>query len=420
MKALIIYGTVLSCVVLKPGSNLSARDDSSEADSLRNLAPGVYIDCPDCDADYLREQITFVNFVRDRRQSDIHILVSDRQTGGGGREYTVEFIGRGKFSGMADTLVYVSNESDTDDIIRKGLTGLFKVGLIRYAARSPLGRYLTVGYSKPSAPAAVRDKWDYWVFELSGNCWFNGEKSYRALNVNGDLSASRTTDVAKIRFGLWGNYNESKFDYQDYKAFSLSRSRGFNSGYIRSVSDHWSAGLWGDFYSSTYSNRDLQAKITPAVEYNFFHYHESNRRELRLGYNLGVSYNDYIEETIYGKTTEWLTAQSIGLTLELVQPWGSIYSSFSESGYFHDFGKNRLELYSSLSLRIIEGLSLDLSGSASRIHDQLSLRRGEASDEEVLLRRNELKTSYEYWGSLGLSYSFGSIFNNVVNPRFGD
>ena len=131
----------------------------------------------------------------------------------------------------------------------------------------------------------------------------------------------------KIRFRLWGNYNESKFDYEDYKALSLSRSKGFSGGYIRSLGDHWSAGLWGDVYSSTYSNKDLQAKITPAVEYNIYPYDQSNRRQLRLSYNVGVSHVDYEEETIYGKTTEWLTNQSLGITLEMVQPWGSTDTS---------------------------------------------------------------------------------------------
>jgi hypothetical protein len=36
-----------------------------------------------------------------------------------------------------------------------------------------------------------------------------------------------------------------------------------------------------------------------------------------------------------------------------------------------------------------------------------------------LLRRKQLETSYNYYAYVGISYSFGSIFNNAVNPRFG-
>ena len=52
------------------------------------------------------------------------------------------------------------------------------------------------------------------------------------------------------------------------------------------------------------------------------------------------------------------------------------------------------------------------------MHDQLYLRAGAASDEEILLRRQRLATSYRYEFSVGFSYQFGSIFNNVVNPRW--
>ena len=414
------YSVICFYMFLLFQSSLTAQDNISDPDSLKSLAPNVYIDCSGCDNDYLRTEIAFVNFVRDRKQADIHILVSEQRTGGGGRQYTIEFMGQANFKDMADTLIYVSYESDTDDMVREGLTSVFKIGLARYAAKTPLREYLSVNYSKPSSPTAVKDKWDYWVFEISGNYWFNGEKSYRSLNVNGNIEASRVTEQSRIRFGIWGNYNESKFDYEDYKALSLSRSKGFNSGYIKSLGDHWSAGLWGDVYSSTYSNKDMQAKITSAVEYNIFPYDQSNRRQLRLSYNVGMVYVDYEEETIYGKTTEWLTGQSLGITLELVQPWGSVYANLSGSHYLHDFEKNKINLYSRLSIRIVEGLSFDLNGSVSRVHDQLSLRMGGASEEEVLLRRRELATSYNYWGSFGISYSFGSIYNNVVNPRFGN
>jgi hypothetical protein len=44
---------------------------------------------------------------------------------------------------------------------------------------------------------------------------------------------------------------------------------------------------------------------------------------------------------------------------------------------------------------------------------------GAASAEEILTRQRQLQTSFTYFTSFGFSYQFGSIFNNVVNPRFG-
>ena len=67
----------------------------------------------------------------------------------------------------------------------------------------------------------------------------------------------------------------------------------------------------------------------------------------------------------------------------------------------------------------MRGLSLDIGGSASRIRDQISLPRRGATPEEVLLRLRRLRSSYEYSFSMSLTYTFGSIFSSVVNPRFG-
>ena len=46
------------------------------------------------------------------------------------------------------------------------------------------------------------------------------------------------------------------------------------------------------------------------------------------------------------------------------------------------------------------------------------LAKGERDQADVLLRRQALLTGYEYNAFFGFTYTFGSIFNNVVNPRF--
>ena len=94
--------------------------------------------------------------------------------------------------------------------------------------------------------------------------------------------------------------------------------------------------------------------------------------------------------------------------------------SLRGSNFFHDFSKNRVELSGFVSIRIFKGLSLRVRGGVARINDQLSLVKGEASEAEILLQLQELETSYNLEGGLGLTYTFGSIYNNIVNPRFGN
>jgi len=129
---------------------------------------------------------------------------------------------------------------------------------------------------------------------------------------------------------------------------------------------------------------------------------------------------DNLEETIYEKMSEKLISKSLSTTVEVREHWGNISTSLVGSHFFHNFNKNRVVLRGSVSLRIFKGLFMNGRGRYERIRDQLSLPMGGVTLEEVLLTRKELATEYEYFVSLGLSYTFGSVFSNVVNPRFGN
>ena len=143
------------------------------------------------------------------------------------------------------------------------------------------------------------------------------------------------------------------------------------------------------------------------------------RRQLRALYTAGVIRNDYYEETLFGELNETRPAHEITVTYEQRERWGSLHAETMWRQYLHDLSKARLEAFGNVSVRVARGLSVEASLNASRIRDQLSLPARGATPEEVLLRLRQLQSGYEYGFSLGLTYSFGSIFSSVVNPRFG-
>jgi hypothetical protein len=396
---------------------------------LQGKAPTVFIDCGFCDENYIRTEISFVNYVRDRLLADVHILITTQPTGGGGREYTLTFIGQNRSAGMNDTLTFTTRPSDTQDMIRSALVHHLKIGLVRYIGKTPLAQHLMVSYRQPSRVTDLEDKWDYWTFSINMNTNLNGQKASSFVYLFGGLSARRITQEWKIRLSLNANYNESSFTYEVTRASgttesittkSFSRGQNFNALIVRSITDHWSFGGFGSAFTSTYTNAKLSWNLAPAIEYNLFPYSQSTRQQLRFLYRVGFTSARYYEETIFDRTQETLWNQSLSVSLDLRQPWGSVNTSVEGSHYLHDFGKRRLSVSTGLSLRLIEGLSLNLFGNYSRINDQLALRKGRASQEEVLLQRRQLATSYNYYAFVGLGYTFGSIYNTIVNPRFGD
>ncbi len=415
----------------------AAQQPADSAHTQEDSTLRVYIDCPSfqsgCDPDYFRTEITFVNHVRSPEDADVHVLLTTQTTGSGGTEYTITLIGRRRFDGRTDTLRYVAGKSDTDQERRGGVAHAIKLGLVRYAAGTPAARHLDLTYTAPlerGALAALRDPWNYWVFSLSANGFFNGQKSTNYQQIYGSTSANRVTLSSKVLLSLYESYNRNSYTYPtsydsagapltDTTIVSLSRSYGGDALLVRSIGPHWSAGVEVTADRSTYNNEDLALKAGPAIEYDIFPYDQSTRRLLRILYRVTGNYFNYSDTTIFGRLTETRVQQALTVAVAATQPWGSTFATLTGSTYLHDLRKNNLELFGGIGMRVARGLSFNVSGDLFLIHDQLYLPKHGANEVQVLLQRRALATSYQYYASVGLSYFFGSKINNIVNPRFG-
>jgi len=415
---------ILILLLILAGLAVPARSYPQEGRSnlaeLKKLAPKVFIDFEDGDLDYIRTEIPFVNYVRDRKEADVHVLITTQGTGSGGTEYTLAFIGQGSYANIGSTLIYASSKTDTEDEIRRGYVAVLKMGLLPYASKTPIRDLISVSFKEKVKPTDVVDPWKFWVFSLSVGGEVNRESQTKSDSINFSITANKVTPDIKLRTGLSATYEKDEFKYKDETISSKSDSVDFAGVFVKSLGEHWSAGLALTMSSSTY--RNLRFKITPApaIEYDVFPYSESTRRQLRFLYKVGYEFVRYRELTIYDKIKESLLGQSLSASLEIKEPWGSLSSSLEGSHYFHDFNFNRLAFSTELSFRIFKGLDFNIDGMYERIRDQLSLPAQGASREDILLRRKELRTEYNLFFSVSLSYTFGSIYSNVVNPRFGN
>jgi hypothetical protein len=178
----------------------------------------VFLDCEasGCDFDYLRTEIPYVDYVRDRAAASLHVLVTTQSTGSGGIEHTLTFIGLRNFAGISDTLTYISSQSSSVDDRRKGIAQTLKLGLVRYLARTSAAERVQVSLAAaaplPTGQAvAVRDPWNYWVFQTRASGNFSGESSQHFANLNGTVSANRVTRALKLNNAVNISYSESKF-----------------------------------------------------------------------------------------------------------------------------------------------------------------------------------------------------------------
>lgn len=390
----------------------------------------VFLECPDtnCDFDYLRTEITFVDWVRDRKDAGVHVIVTSLNTATGGREYTLRFIGLGPFESIDDVLTLIVRQNAPDAEIRRNLAQYLRLGLARYVARTPGAADLQItkriaSKEEPAkAPVAVKDPWNLWVLRADVSASGDGEESSSRINYETGLSANRTTEAWKFDFQGNLDYSENKFvlDEEDSSDVfvSVSRSAEFEGAVVKSLTGHWSAATGFTVSTSTFQNKDLTAEIAAGVEYDIFPYVEFTKRRWTLRYLVALNHFRYNEITVFQKLSETLGKHELEMQIDAKQPWGQVGSSFTFEQYLNDPSKYRLEADGELELRLFRGFSVNVNGDVSRIRDQIYLRAGRSTPEEILVRQRQLATGYSYEFSVGISYTFGSIYNNVVNPRF--
>jgi hypothetical protein len=385
---------------------------------MREEAISVFLDCPACDLAYIRQEITFVNYVRDPQLAQVHVFVTDQMTGSGGRTFTISFLGRGEFEDINNNLSYTALQTHTADEVRSGLATMLKLGLVPYVAHTPFAKQLSLTYQEMHAkPLLLEDKWSNWIIEVYGGGNFSKEARKSSFNIRYGMYANRITDLWRIRTHPYFNFNKRTFVQGNELITSILHRNGLDGSIVRSLTDHWSAGLFTNILSSNFSNIALSLRIAPALEYSLLPYVEATRREITASYSVGYLRRYYLEETLYDKMNETLLNHNLSLAVRIRQPWGAVFVQLQGSQFFHDLSKNRIEFDSNVSIRIVKGLSVNSSANFEIIHDQLSLPKGGASLEDVLLQQKQLSTTFHIYWSVGLSYTFGSIYNNIVNTR---
>jgi hypothetical protein len=380
-----------------------------------------YLDCEECDFTFVRQELPFISFVRDPQLADVHILATDSNTGSGGEKFYFNFIGMKDFMDLNYEYSIFTGQSDSDDDIRKALLKIIKIGIMPYYSKAGLLDNINLDIEESGnrkADDMVFDRWNKWVFRIESGGEFQKEKSQNEYSINTETSAEKVTEKWKTSFEASYEIDRENYFDEGTKITNKQDTRRLSAEVIKSLNEKWSAGIFSNYSSRTFLNIRNNFGTAAGVQYNFFPWKECNRRVFAIGYGVGLDVYDYNEITIYEKINETVLSEILLINLELIQPWGEISVGIEGQHLFRDFTKNHLTLESDVSVRLTKNLSVYCNIESQLIHDQLYLPKGDASLEDILLKRRKLATTYEIDGNIGFRFTFGSIYNNVVNERF--
>ena len=428
-----------------PAISQTIIDNYSSPDKLRVFIDGCERRDGGCDLDYIRTEITAVDFYRDNQKADVFLLINNNRSGGGGRQYQLLFIGQQNIhEGRRDTLYVNTKQTDTDFEVRERLTRFIKLGLAPYVAKTKAGEDIEInmktdaGNSVDTAQESV-DPWNYWVFNVGSDANIELEELSKEINYGGEINVNRITDKWKI--SLTGRIDErlrrtiqkvprvdddgnpvldengdqiiddveNNFDVSEF---------GFSHQLVKAISPQWSYGYDIAGRQNTRFNYKFQTSFRPAVEYNFFPESVQNSRFLRVNYGIEVRNNRYVEETISGVLQETRLLHSLRASLGLNQRWGNLEVGYRLRNYLDDFSSWSTGLNISAEVRVTGNFSFFMRVEGNYVKDQIYLAAGDFTEQDILSGRVTLPSAYNIDTRFGFNYRFGSNLNNFVNRRF--
>ncbi len=416
---------IIFLLFLTQGAFTNTTASSLANNSSFNGRISVFLDAPWwLDSDFIREQIPIVNYVRDKEVADVHILMTRHGAGRAGTNYSISFIGGRQFRGLDHDMIYWAPSTNSSDDTRRGYTNILKIGLVKYIATTNLVNRIIVDFDYDEKAIILAnelepevDEWNSWVFEVYGGGNFRKEERQSNVSTRFGFFADRITEDWKVRIRPYFNFSQRTYITDEDTIVSSSHRHGHQAYVVKSINDHWSAGLFNGSLSSTFHNMNFETSLTPAIEYSYFPYNEATRRSITLAYRVGGRYRNYIETTIFAKDQEFLWSQSLEATARFQQPWGNFRAGISGSHFFHDLSINRANVFANVNVRIFQGFALNLNTSLNLINDLIAIPAGDLSLEEILLEQSQQATSYNVSGSIGITYTFGSDFSAAYNPR---
>lgn len=390
----------------------------------------VFVDCREgCDVTFLKTEITIIDFVIDRTAADAHVLITSQPVGSGGKQYQLNIYGQNDYKNYVDTLRFVTKPNAADADIRQNLLQYLMLGVAPLIAKTTFAEQVKISMKGTDSAGVVTDtaakttdKWNYWVFNAGVKGELNADQVYKTNIFSSDFSANRTTDKIKTSFYAYGSLNNTKYSYADADTTTTllvkNKNFGFNHHFVKSVGQHFSIGYQANFSNNTFNNIKRRLYFKPSVEYDIYNFKDVNNSLLVIRYGIDITNNNYYDTTIFNKKSETLYGNKISATLTFNKKWGTVNTGIHYRNYFKDPKLNSMGTSVNVDVKLSGSFSFFININASIAHDQINLVKGGASAQEVLTRQRQIASNFNYNSFFGISYRFGSILNNFVNPRF--
>jgi hypothetical protein len=395
---------------------------------MTQYALRIYLDCAYCDIEYFKTNFTDIDYVIERKDADVYVLVTGLQTGSGGMEYQMMLKGQGRFKTHLDTLAFNTPADATDEVVRSTILKYTKLALVPYLLKSPVRSKMELMLDQDIGIVEMikeDDPWRNWMFLVDARGSYASQKTGNSLSLSGGLYISKVNEKVKFESSNSFSFNEGEqrlyddagdsllfYNFQSLKDYSSTNI------FVRSLGNHAGIGGMAAFEKSDFRNIDRQFAVGPAFEYNVYSYEDATQKQFRFLYSIIYEHTDYLQETMNGKLHDYLFSQKLQAKYMYIGSWGEVNINAFGTNYLNDWRLFSAGVNGTTRIYLGKGLSFDISCGYSIIQNQINVIDPE-DPFDIYTDEIELQTDYSFYMMGGISFRFGSIFNNVVNPRFG-
>jgi hypothetical protein len=356
-------------------------------------------------------------------------MVNELTNGSGGSQFDIIFKGQKRYASQRDTLVFNMRGKATDDEIRYAMLENVQLGLVPYLIKTSSKDRMSLFFDESLVPAEDEtDPWNNWMFELSGDGSFFNSRPNTMLMLGGSVYISKINPKIKIESSTSFNYMSSEFRMYDkdkkdsiiFRYKDVQRSLYSYNRFVKSMGEHFGLGVIGVYMKSVYSNYKHKVRFGPAIEANLFKYSEASRKQFRICYGLYYERSDYDTLTVNDRWFDNLISNEFKVIVSYNETWGTLKSSIWASCYLNDFQQFDIGSSFSASVNLGKGISFYLTAGFAYSQNQINLPKDQSDIYGGMVRSREMFSELNYRVGIGIAYRFGSIFNNAVNPRFGN
>lgn len=202
----------------------------------------LFLDCEFCDETFIRQEMPYMDHVRDREVADVHVLVTREGTGSGGEARIIDIIGLRIFDGLDFSTVFNAPANATESEERNGFLQTLEAALVPYLMQTPMRDQLRVEIAPSEVTATeqtltTEDPWNNWTIEIYADGSADFESQQQSFDTRYGVYVSRVTEDWKLQLRPFFNYNYDRFEREDETITSSARRDGFTS-YAFEVSPH--------------------------------------------------------------------------------------------------------------------------------------------------------------------------------------